>query len=153
MNLTLTSTAFSNGSSVPRQYTGDGRNVSPPLAWSNPPEGTTAFVLICDDADAPVGIWVHWVIYDIPAGVSGLEEDVPKNPVVLGSAKQGRNDYRKTGYDGPGPPPGKPHRYFFRLYAVDSETGLQPGATRDQVLKAIKGHVLAETQLMGTYQR
>jgi Raf kinase inhibitor-like YbhB/YbcL family protein len=150
---TLTSSAFKNGERVPVTYTGDGVDKSPPLAWTDAPSDTKAFVLICDDPDAPVGNWVHWVLYDILASTNALPECVPPKENVLTSAKQGRNDFRKIGYGGPAPPPGKPHRYIFTLYAVDRETGLAPGATREQVLKAIKGHVLATAKLMGLYSR
>lgn len=153
MDFQIKSKAFENKVPIPSKYTGDGPDVSPPLAWTNAPEGTKVFVLICDDPDAPVGTWVHWVLYDIPADIHTLDEAMPKDGQVLGSAKQGRNDFGRIGYDGPAPPRGKPHRYFFKLYATDKETGLKPGATKDQVLKAIKGHVLAQTELMGTYQR
>ena len=153
MDFKLTSAAFSHEGSIPAKYTGDGPDVSPPLAWTDPPAGTKGFVLICDDPDAPAGTWVHWVIYDIPAGTRSMEEGIPKKKTVLNSAKQGSNDFHKTGYDGPAPPRGKPHRYFFKLYAVDMETGLAPNATKAHVLQTISGHVLAEAELMGTYQR
>lgn len=153
MEFTLTSSAFTNGQAIPPKHTGDGPDVSPALQWTDPPPGTKAFVLICDDPDAPIGDWVHWVIYDIPPETRKLEENVPRTPTVLGSAKQGINDFRKTGYWGPAPPPGKPHRYFFKLYAVARPVGLPPGATKRQALKAIEGHVLKQAELMGTYKR
>lgn len=153
MDFQIKSKAFEDKAPIPSKYTGDGPDVSPPLVWTNAPEGTKVFVLICDDPDAPVGTWVHWVLYDIPVDIRALDEAMPKDEQVLGSAKQGRNDFRRIGYDGPSPPRGKPHRYLFKLYAMDKETGLKPGATKDQVLKAIKGHVLAQTELTGTYQR
>jgi len=153
MEFKISSTAFANGQTIPTKYTGDGPDVSPPLAWTDPPEGTAAFVLIADDPDAPMGTWVHWVLYDIPADVRTLNENIPKEPEVLGGARQGINDFRQLGYDGPAPPPGKPHRYFFTLYAVDSRTDLPPGATKREVLKQIQGHVLGTTQIVGTYKR
>ena len=153
MNFLLQSQAFNNNASVPTKYTGEGPDVSPPLEWINAPTGIKGFVLICDDPDAPVGTWVHWVLYDIPPTIKSLSEGIPANNTVLGSAKHGKNDFGRIGYGGPMPPPGKPHRYFFKLYAVDKQTGLAPGATKNDVLKAIKGHVLAEAQLIGTYQR
>ncbi|MGQ9662477.1 MAG: YbhB/YbcL family Raf kinase inhibitor-like protein [Kiritimatiellia bacterium] len=153
MNFELSSEAFANGTAIPVKYTGDGPDISPPLTWTEPPAGTKNFVLICDDPDAPMGIWVHWVLYDIPAHVRSLPEGIPASGIVPNLGKQGRNDFRRLGYGGPAPPPGKPHRYFFKLYAVDTETGLSPGATKTEVLKAIQGHILAETQLMGTYKR
>jgi Raf kinase inhibitor-like YbhB/YbcL family protein len=153
MGFQITSTAFAPGAPVPARYPGDGDDVSPPLAWTEPPEGTRAFVLISDDPDAPGGTWVHWVLYDIPAATRKLEEGVATAETVLGTAKQGLTDFRRIGYGGPAPPRGRPHRYFFKLYAVDGETGLKPGATKAQVLKAIEGHVLASAELMGTYKR
>jgi len=153
MAFTLTSTAFAHEGQIPQKYTGDGPDVSPPLSWTEPPDGTRGFVLICDDPDAPVGTWVHWVLYDIPATVREVKEEIAAEKTVLGSARHGRNDFGRFGYGGPAPPPGKPHRYFFRLYAVDAETGLAAGASKAQVMKAIRGHVLAEAVWMGTYGR
>jgi Raf kinase inhibitor-like YbhB/YbcL family protein len=153
MTFTLKSSAFTNGAVIPVEHTGDGVDVSPPLEWSGVPQGTVAFVLICDDPDAPAGTWVHWVLYDIPATITKLDKNVPKDKIVLSSAKHGVNDFGRIGYNGPAPPRGKPHRYFFKLYAVSKLTGLPPGATKQQVLDAIKGNILAECSLMGTYQR
>ena len=153
MKMTLTSTAFASGRPIPVKYTGDALDVSPPLAWTNPPGGTKSFALIADDPDAPVGTWVHWVIYDLPPTATGLGEDQRKAPQLENGAKQGVNDFRKTGYGGPAPPPGKTHRYYFKLYALDAMTGLKPGATKQDLVKAMDGHVLGEGQLMGTYQR
>jgi Raf kinase inhibitor-like YbhB/YbcL family protein len=153
MAMKLTSSAFAQGERVPEKHTGDGADVSPPLAWGGAPAGTKAFVLICDDPDAPVGTWVHWVLYDLPPDTRALPEGVPAAKTVPGGAAQGVNDFRKLGYGGPAPPPGKPHRYFFKLYAVKAPTGLEPGATKQQVLKAIEGRVLAQAELMGTYSR
>jgi len=153
MGLEITSTAFENGGSIPKKYTGDGPDVSPPLAWDAPPDGTQSFALICDDPDAPVGTWVHWVIYDIGDETRALPEGVPAKETLDNGAKQGVNDFRKVGYGGPAPPRGKPHRYFFKLYAVDTELELGPRATKKDVLRAIEGHVLAQGELMGTYQR
>jgi Raf kinase inhibitor-like YbhB/YbcL family protein len=153
MAIQLTSSAFTEGASIPTMYTCDGKDVSPPLKWSNVPEGTKSFALISDDPDAPVGTWVHWVIYDIPAEVTELPEAVPTTETLANGAKQGRNDFKRIGYGGPCPPRGGPHRYFFKLYALDSQLGLKPGATKKELLKAMEGHILAEGQLMGTYQR
>ena len=153
MNMQLTSSAFKQGEPIPRKHTGEGPDLSPPLAWSGAPAGTKAFVLICDDPDAPMGVWVHWVLYDIPPQTTQLPEGISASETVLGSAKHGLTDFRRVGYGGPMPPPGRAHRYFFRLYAVGQATGLAPRATKTQVLAAIKGHVLAESQLMGTYRR
>jgi Raf kinase inhibitor-like YbhB/YbcL family protein len=153
MSITVTSTAFQNGQAIPAKFTGDGANVSPPLSLANVPPEAKALVLICDDPDAPAGTWVHWVLYDVIPTVTSLGENVARSEKLLGSAKQGVNDFKKLGYDGPAPPPGKPHRYFFKLYAVDRETELPARATKKQVLDAIKGHVVAEGELMGTYKR
>jgi Raf kinase inhibitor-like YbhB/YbcL family protein len=153
MKLELTSTAFREGETIPKQYTGDGKNVSPPLRWSEPPQGTNGFALICDDPDAPRGTWVHWVLYNLPADQRELAEAVPAQDVVGGGARQGKNDFGKLGYGGPAPPPGKPHRYYFKLYALDKLPDLAPGATKEQLVAAMKGHILAEGQLMGRYGR
>lgn len=150
---TLTSPAFSAGAPIPRQHACDGADQSPPLAWRGAPAGTNRFALIADDPDAPVGTWVHWVIYDLPADTQQLAAGVAATDTLAGGAKQGLNDFRKIGYGGPCPPPGKPHRYFFKLYALDAPTNLQPRATKADVVRAIKGHVLGEAELMGTYQR
>jgi len=153
MNLPLTSTAFAEGQPIPRKYTGEGSDISPPLAWTNVPANTRSLALIADDPDAPVGTWVHWVLYDLPPTMTALPEDMAKTQYVLGNAKQGINDFRRLGYGGPHPPPGKPHRYFFKLYALDKMLDLKPGATKQDVEAAMNGHVLAEGQLMGTYRR
>ena len=153
MGLKLTSSAFENGSFIPRKYTGDGSDVSPPLRWSDPPEGAKSFALICDDPDAPMGTWVHWVIYGIRAAARELPEGVPTRPELADGAKQGKSDFGKIGYGGPAPPRGKEHRYFFKLYALDAELSLASGATKKQLLDAMKGHVLAEADLMGLYKR
>ena len=153
MKLDIKSTAFGEGNSIPKQYTCDGADVSPQLSWSQPPEGTGSMVLICDDPDAPMGTWVHWVLYGLSPDTLEISENIPDDREVLGGAKHGVNDFHKYGYGGPCPPGGT-HRYFFKLYAVDTEVvDLDPGATKDEVLVAIKGHVLAEGQLMGRYSR
>jgi Raf kinase inhibitor-like YbhB/YbcL family protein len=152
MKLNIKSTAFEEGDLIPKQYTCDGADVSPQLSWSQPPEGTMSMVLICDDPDAPMGTWVHWVLYGLSPDTLEITENIPDNKEVLGGAKHGINDFRKYGYGGPCPPGGI-HRYFFKLYAVDAEVSLNAGATKDEVLGAIKGHVLAEGQLMGRYSR
>ena len=153
MKLDIKSTAFEGGDSIPKQYTCDGADISPQLSWSQPPEGTGSMVLICDDPDAPMGTWVHWVLYGLSPDTLEISENIPDDKEVLGGAKHGVNDFHKYGYGGPCPPGGT-HRYFFKLYAVDTEVvDLDPGATKDEVLVAIKGHVLAEGQLMGRYSR
>jgi Raf kinase inhibitor-like YbhB/YbcL family protein len=149
----LKSGAFSQGDAVPKQYTGDGENISPPLAWSEPPEGTKSWALICDDPDAPMGTWVHWVVFNLPADERELAENQPRDEKLSNGAAQGKNDFGDLGYGGPAPPKGKPHRYFFKLYAVDTSIDLKPGATKAELLKALEGHVLGHGELVGTYQR
>jgi Raf kinase inhibitor-like YbhB/YbcL family protein len=145
----LTSTAFKAGDAIPRKYSGEGEDVSPPLAWTGAPEGTKEFALLCDDPDAPTPKpWVHWVVYKIPAGTSSLAEGSP------GGALEGRTDFGRTGYGGPMPPAGHgTHRYHFRIYALDAALALEAGATKEELLAAMKGHVLAEGELVGTYKR
>jgi len=149
----LTSPTIDEGKPIPRQHTGDGTDVSPALQWTDAPEGTRAFALICDDPDAPRGTWVHWVLYNLPADRKELPEKVPTTPTLADGGRQGKNDFGNTGYGGPAPPRGKPHRYYFRLYALDTVLDLPAGATRHGLDLAMKGHVLAESQLMGTYTR
>jgi len=155
MALVLTSGAFTAGGGIPARHGCDGANVSPALAWSGAPPGTVALALIVDDPDAPAGTWVHWVLYNLPASVAALPEGVPATERLpaLGGALQGRNDFRKVGYGGPCPPPGRAHRYFFRLYALGAALPLGAGASRQEVDRAMHGHVLAETTLMGSYAR
>jgi Raf kinase inhibitor-like YbhB/YbcL family protein len=156
MKLSITSTAFTEGQPIPKKYTGESEDVSPALAWipqGGMPANVKSFALIADDPDAPMGTWVHWVLYDLPADAKGLPENVAKTPTLPDGAKQGITDFRRVGYGGPMPPPGKPHRYFFKLYALDTMLNLKPGATKKDVEAAMNGHVIAEGQLMGTYQR
>ena len=153
MALQITSTAFSPGEMIPKKFTCDGPDVSPQLAWNDPPVGTEGFALIADDPDAPVGTWVHWVLYDLPASARMLAEGVAKQEQLPSGARQGRNDFGKIGYDGPCPPPGKPHRYFFKLYAVDAKPTLKAGATKADLERALKGHILGQAELVGRYGR
>jgi len=153
MNIQITSTAFSEGQPIPAKYSCEGSDISPPLQWTNTPANAKSFALIMDDPDAPVGTWVHWVLYDLSANATGLPENVAKTQTISNGAKQGMNTWPRLGYGGPCPPPGKPHRYFFKLYALDTMLDLKPGLTKKDLLKAMEGHVLAEGQLMGTYQR
>jgi Raf kinase inhibitor-like YbhB/YbcL family protein len=148
----ITSTVFQDGGSLPRPYTCDGPNVSPSLRWDGVPAQAKTLALVCDDPDAPGQVWVHWVLYNLPAETLGLVENVPKLDKLPGGGLQGTNDFHKIGYDGPCPPRGI-HRYYFKLYALDAELPLEPGATKDELLKAMEGHVLAEGQLMGKYQK
>ena len=149
----LASNAFREGQAIPTKHTCDGADVSPPLTWTDAPAGTKSFALICDDPDAPVGTWVHWVIYGLPAAAKELSENVATSDTLPNGAKQGLNDFRRVGYGGPCPPPGGPHRYFFILYALDTEPSLKPRATKQELLRVMEGHILAESQLMGTYRR
>lgn len=153
MGIDLTSTAFQDGQTIPRQCTADGKNISPPLKWSNPPATTKSFALICEDPDAPRGTWTHWVLLNLPPTSRELGEAVPSLETLPDGSIQGTNDFGKVGYGGPAPPPGKPHRYFFKVYALDQLLNIQPGATRKQLLEAMGGHILAEGQLIGTYGR
>lgn len=152
MTIEIKSNSFKNGGLIPKQFTCDGKNVSPQLSWTNYPEGTKSFALICDDPDAPVGTWVHWVIYNIPANINELEESFPTQKNLLHGIKQGTNDFRKIGYGGPCPPSGT-HRYFFKIYALDKILDLDAGATKKQLLDAMEGHILAMGELIGKYKR
>jgi len=149
----LRSPAFEQGAAIPTEHACTGSNVSPPLAWRDPPEGTAAFALLVEDPDAPGGTWVHWVLYGIPPEKTELPREVPAVERPDEGMKQGRNDFRRTGYGGPCPPPGSRHRYLFRLFALDAPLGLAPGATRSDLLAAIRGHVLAEARLVGVFAR
>jgi hypothetical protein len=149
----MKSTAFKEGELIAKKFSCDGKDISPALEWNAPPAGTKSMALICDDQDAPMGTWVHWVIFNISPEKQGLPEAVPPDKFVYGKIKQGKNDFGKMGYGGPCPPPGPAHRYFFKLYALDTELALEPGATKAQVMKAMEGYILAEGQLMGMYKR
>ncbi len=153
MALELTSTAFHEGATIPEQYTADGRNVTPPLKWTDPPAGTRSFALICEDPDAPRGTFTHWLAFNLPAESRELSEAVPAEATLPNGTAQGTNDFGKAGYGGPKPPPGKPHRYTFKLYALDRSLDVHPGATKAQLLAAMQGHILGEAQLVGRYAR
>jgi len=153
MSMELKSTDFAAGGNIPRQFTCDGADMSPALEWGALPEGTQSFALIADDPDAPVGTWVHWVIFDMPAKLRALPQNLPKTEQLADGSRQGRNDFRKIGYGGPCPPPGKAHRYFFKLYALDAKLNLKVGATKKEVEGAMEGHVLAQGEYMGRYSR
>ena len=152
-SLIITSPSFAAGGSIPAKYSCEGANVSPALEWSGTPPAAKSLALICEDPDAPAGTWTHWVLFNLPASTTALPEKMDTAPTLPSGAKQGTNDFQKTGYGGPCPPPGKPHRYFFRLYALNTELALKPGATRKDLLRAMEHHVVAEGQLVGTYQR
>ncbi len=149
----LHSKSFAEGGEIPRKYSCDGEDISPELNWSDPPAGTQSLALIADDPDAPAGTWVHWVAYDIPPQTRQLPEGAGKGTGLSGGGQQGRNDFRKPGYGGPCPPPGKPHRYFFKMYALDTKLNLKPGASKTELEQAMKGHILAQAQTMGTFKR
>ena len=153
MAMTITSAAFGEGQRIPKKYTCDGEDVSPPLKWSGAPKGTQSFALICDDPDAPMGTWTHWVVWGIPADVDSLQEDVRSESKLPAGARNGENSWRRLGYGGPCPPPGNPHRYFFKLYALDAP--IDPSGTPDKLAieKAMEGHVLDVAQIMGRYGR
>ena len=153
MPFELRSSAFKKNEVIPRKFTCDGSDVSIPLSWSDPPEGTKSLALIADDPDAPAGVWVHWVLYDLPSEMRKISEAVPREVTLEPGGKQGKNDFGKIGYGGPCPPRGLVHRYFFKMYALDRMTGLQPRATKKQLIDAMKGHILAEAELVGTYKR
>ena len=152
MGWQISSTMFQEGQPIPSRHTCDGEDVSPPLAWSEPPAGTQSLALISDDPDAPVGTWVHWVVYNLPASARGLPEAFPTDAQLDDGTRQGKTDFGRTGYGGPCPPSGT-HRYFFKLYALDMRLSLAPGATTKQVEAAMQDHILAEARLMGTYRR
>jgi Raf kinase inhibitor-like YbhB/YbcL family protein len=153
MSLKLTSDAFSNGDTIPVRFTGQGGNFSPQLAWTEPPKGTKSLVLVCIDPDAPRGTFTHWVIFNIPAESRQLKEGTKPQPNLLDGAVQGTNDFGELGYGGPDPPRGKPHRYFFKLFALDTALDLPPGIAHAELRARTEGHVLAEAELMGTYGR
>lgn len=150
MSISLTSSAFEPGKAIPADHTCKGRDLSPALSWGEPPAGTQGFALIMDDPDAPMGTWVHWVIFNIPDTARGLAEGLPAGGQLADGSLQGNNSSRHQGYNGPCPPSGT-HRYFFKLYALDVALGLSAGATKEQVLAAMQGHVLAQAELMGTF--
>ena len=152
MAFALTSEAFTAGGAIPRPYTGDGEDLSPPLGWGDPPAGTQSFALVCDDPDAPRGTWVHWVLYDLPGSARSLPEGLEPHAELPGGGRHGENSWGRLGYGGPAPPSGT-HRYFFTLYALDQMLELPAGATKGQVLDAMEGHLLAEAELMGVYSR
>lgn len=157
MVIPVTSSAFGEGQPIPEQYSGEGRDISPPLSWAGLPDGTKELALICDDPDAPTPRpWVHWVIYKIPASLAALSQDIEKtrHPKTPPGALQGVNTWGKIGYGGPMPPPGHGvHHYHFRLYALDTAIQVQAGLNQDALVQAMQGHILAQGLLIGTYQR
>ncbi|MFZ0962914.1 MAG: YbhB/YbcL family Raf kinase inhibitor-like protein [Terriglobia bacterium] len=151
--LEVTTTAFQPGGTIPSQFTCSGSNISPALSWNDPPPRTESFVLIVDDPDAPGRTWVHWLVYNLPASARQLPEHVSAGAALAVGGRQGVNDFPMNGYGGPCPPPGKPHRYFFRLFALDTTLDLRPPVRRKDVDSAMKGHVLAQAELMGRFGR
>ena len=149
----LTSPVFDNGQPIPIDYTGDGKDISPALQWKGMPEEAKSIAIICEDPDAPRGIFVHWIIFNINPKAGGLPEGVPASEVLQGGMRQGTNSFDKVGYRGPSPPKGPAHRYFFRLYALDTMLDVPQGARKAQLLEAMQGHVVAEGELMGSYKR
>lgn len=148
----IKSSAFQDHGRIPAKYTGDSLDVSPPLSWSNAPSATKSFAIICDDPDAPSKIWIHWVIYNIPKEKKGLDENVPRQVVLTDGSMQGVNSGGETGYSGPYPPPGKPHRYFFKIYALDAMLNPGRNPTKADIEQAIKGHILGDAHIVGLYQ-
>lgn len=153
MNFKLNSHSFSDGTDIPKKYTCDGDDVSPELHWTDQPSAAKSFALIVDDPDAPAGTWVHWVLFDLPGDAHDLPEGAGKSAPLPSGAQQGTNDFKKTQYGGPCPPPGKLHRYVFKLYALDSRLSLKPSATKGEVEKAMQGHILGQGELTGRYHR
>jgi len=152
MPFVLKTTAFVERGTIPQKYTCDGADISPELTWAGAPTGTQSVALIAYDPDAPVGTWTHWVIWNIPPEKT-LPDGVAKVETLEEGTRQGKNDFKRIGYGGPCPPPGKPHRYFFRVYALDAKIDTKPGASRSELERSMKGHVLAQAELMGKYGR
>jgi Raf kinase inhibitor-like YbhB/YbcL family protein len=151
--ITVSSTAFADSATIPKQYTCEGMDMSPPLAWSGVPSAAKTVAMILDDPDAPMGTWTHWIIWNIPASTTSLSEGMPKDATVSGGIRQGRNSWPKTGYGGPCPPPGKPHHYYFTVYTLDTTLSLPDSTNRAQLEAAMKGHILAQGQLLGMYAK
>jgi len=149
----LKTISFTPGGFIPERFTCKGADVSPALTWTDPPAGTQSFAIIEDDPDAPSGVFVHWLIYGLPAASRRLSEGISGNDQMPDGSRQGTNDFSRTGYSGPCPPPGKPHRYFIRLYALDVKLDLRPAATRRELDAAMRGHLLAQAELMGRFRR
>ena len=153
MNFTLAAPAFASGAAIPDRYTCRGADDSPVLAWTGHPPQAASFALIMDDPDAPAGTWAHWVLWNVPATSHLLQANLARSGRLADGTLQGQNDFGKVGYNGPCPPPGKTHRYFFRLFALDAKLTLPPGATRKELDAAMKGHILGTAEHMGTYRR
>ena len=152
MEIKISSSAFEDGGLIPPEYTCDGQGISPPLQWEPVPEGTASIALICDDPDAPMGTFVHWVLFNLPAGTSELEGNFPDGETLPNGARQGITDFGKVGYGGPCPPSGT-HRYFFKIYALDAMIDLVSVVDKPALLEAMEGHILSQGQLVGKYKR
>ena len=150
MSLQLSTTGFANQGAIPEKFSKSGGNISPPLSWSGAPEGTRTLALIVDDPDAPSGTFVHWLVYGIPPKSTGLKEDRPARNKLSDGSCQGRNGFGEIGYGGPQPPAGT-HRYFFHLYALDRELELDPGVKREELDRAMEGHILEQAEISGTF--
>ena len=153
MTMTISSPSFTNGGNIATKFTCDGADVSPQLKWTDPPAATKSFALLSDDPDAPVGNWNHWTLWNLPAEAHDLPEGISKDAHLPDGSHQGLNDFRKPGYNGPCPPPGKPHRYYFKIFALDSKLELSPKASKKELEAAMKGHILAQAEWMGRYGR
>ena len=149
----LTSPAFQEGEMIPEVYTCDGKNSSPPLNWTAPPQETRSFVLVVEDPDAPGGLWTHWILFNLPPTIMNIPEGLPAIRNLANMERHGNNDFKQLGYGGPCPPPGATHRYVFKFYALDNAPNLEIGATRAEILAAVEGHVLASAELTGRYER
>jgi len=153
MTLTVSSSAFQEGDKIPAKYTCEGQDISPPLAWSEPPAGTESIALIVDDPDAPGGVFTHWALFNLPPQTTELAEAMPTQAELPSGARQGKTDFGRAGYGGPCPPPGRPHRYQFTVYTLDQTLDLKAGASRSELFSAMSGHILAQGRLTGLYQR
>jgi len=152
MEIKITSPAFEDGGMIPSKYTCDNRDISPPLQWESPPATTKSIALICDDPDAPMGTFVHWVLFNLPADTAGLDENFPNDETLEDGTRQGTTDFGRTGYGGPCPPSGT-HRYFFKVYALDIAIDTVPVADKPSLLEAMQDHIIAQGQLIGKYKR
>jgi Raf kinase inhibitor-like YbhB/YbcL family protein len=153
MSLSIEANAFGNGSEIPKKFTCDGNNVSPALNWKGVSRAARSLALIADDPDAPGGTWTHWLLWNLPVTLTSLQEGLSAREKFENGAVQGQNDFSRAGYGGPCPPPGKPHRYFFKLYELDATLALRPGSSRKELERAMKGHILSQTEWMGRYGR
>jgi len=151
--ISISTEGFKDGGTIPDIYTCKGKDISPSLSWKGIPAQTKSIALIMDDPDAPGGTFVHWVLYNVPAGSQKLPEGMPHDKILADGSMQSMTDFGRTGYGGPCPPPGKPHRYYFKIYALDSKITLAPGASKKQLENAMTGHILAKGELMGTYKK